>query len=211
MLGPEKVRALDRPILLSLEQLVPASNFYRHLDATLDLGFVRDWVKERYAANGRPSIDPVVFFKLQLLMFFEGLRSERQLIELASLNLAHRWYLGYPLDEALPDHSSLTRIRDRLGRTVFQRFFERIIELCDEAGLIWGKELFFDATRVRANAAMGRSCRAWARSSATTSSSSSHARSRRSTPSPISRPHRMPNGAGQRKRGRQTSLLCPPR
>jgi transposase len=154
MLGPEKARALDRPILTSLEQLVPSGNFYRHLDAKLDLGFVRPWVEDRYAANGRPSIDPVVFFKLQLIMFFEGLRSERQLIEVASLNLAHRWYLGYHLDEPLPDHSSLTRIRDRLGREVFQRFFERIVELCDAAGLIWGKELFFDATRVRANAAV---------------------------------------------------------
>lgn len=152
MLGPERVRDLDRPILTSLEALVPVSNFYRHLDATLDLGFVRAWVEDRYAANGRPSIDPVVFFKLQLIMFFEGLRSERQLIELASLNLAHRWYLGYHLDEDLPDHSSLTRIRDRLGRDVFQRFFERVVELCQDAGLVWGKELFFDATRVRANA-----------------------------------------------------------
>src|SRR5437867_3505226 len=86
---------------------------------------------------------------------FEGLRSERQLIETASLNLAHRWYLGYPLDEDLPDHSSLTRIRQRLGVEVFARFFERIVDLCQEAGLVWGNELFFDATRVRADAARG--------------------------------------------------------
>ena len=77
--------------------------------------FVRDWARELYAERGRPTIDPVVFFKLQLVMFFEGIRSERQLIETASLNLAHRWYLGYALDEELPDHSSLTRIRQRLG------------------------------------------------------------------------------------------------
>jgi transposase len=154
MLGPEKVRALDRPVLTSLETLVPASNFYRYLDAKLDLRFVRDWVKGCYAANGRPSVDPVVFFKLQLILFFEGLRSERRLIELASLNLAHRWYLGYHLDEPLPDHSSLTRIRDRLGRELFRRFFERVVELCQEAGLVWGKELIFDATKVRANAAL---------------------------------------------------------
>ena len=54
-----------------------------------------------------------MFFKLQLVMFFEGIRSERQLIETVSLHLAHRWYLGYALDEALPDPSSLTRIRQR--------------------------------------------------------------------------------------------------
>jgi transposase len=152
MLGPPKPRRLDAPITVSLEDLVPQNNFYRHLEARLDLSFVREWTRERYAQRGRPSIDPVVFFKLQLVMFFEGLRSERQLIETASLNLAHRWYLGYALDEDLPDHSSLTRIRQRLGVDIFQRFFEKIVDLCQEARLVWGRELSFDATKVEANA-----------------------------------------------------------
>ncbi len=152
MLGPPKPRRLDEPVVASLEALVPPDNFYRHLERSLDLGFVRDWVRERYAERGRPSIDPVVFFKLQLILFFEGLRSERKLIATASLHLAHRWYLGYALDEDLPDHSSLTRIRQRLGLSVFERFFERVVDLCQAAGLVWGNELFFDATKVRANA-----------------------------------------------------------
>ena len=113
MIGPAKPRRLDQPIAVSLEDLVPREHFYRHLEATLDLGFVRDWVSDLYAERGRPSIDPVIFFKLHLVMFFEGIRSERKLIATASLNLAHRWYLGYALDEELPDHSSLTRIRQQ--------------------------------------------------------------------------------------------------
>jgi transposase len=152
MLGPPKLRALDQPVTISLESLVPPNHFYRHLDAALDLSCVREWVADRYGARGRPSIDPVVFFKLQLVMFFEGIRSERRLIETASLHLAHRWYLGYALDEPLPDHSSLTRIRQRVGLAVFERFFEHIVALCQQAGLVWGQELFFDATKVRANA-----------------------------------------------------------
>jgi transposase len=136
----------------TLEDLVPQDHFYRHLERTLDLGFVRDLVRDAYAEAGRPSIDPIVFFKLQLVLFFEGLRSERQLIETASLNRAHRWYLGYALDEALPDHSSLTRIRQRLGIDIFQRLFEKIVDLCQEAGLVWGRALYFDATKVEANA-----------------------------------------------------------
>src|SRR3954469_14980872 len=152
MLGPAKVRRVDQPVLASLDALVPTTHFYRHLESKLDLTFVRDLVRSTYKEGGRPSIDPVIFFKLQLIMFFEGIRSERQLIELASMNLAHRWYLGYALDEPLPDHSSLTRIRTRLGIEVFQRFFEQIVELCQAAGLVWGKELLFDATKVRANA-----------------------------------------------------------
>ena len=109
MLGPAKPRDLDRPVIVSLERLVPPDHFYRHLDAALDLSFVRSWVAECYADRGRPSIDPVVFFRFHLIMFFEGIRSERQLVEHASLNLAHRWYLGYHLDEPLPDRSSLVR------------------------------------------------------------------------------------------------------
>ena len=136
MLGPAKPRRLDEPIAVSLEDLIPANHFYRHLEAKLDLDFVREWARELYAERGRPSIDPVVYFKLQLVMFFEGIRSERKLIETASLNLAHRWYLGYTLDEHLPEHSSLTRIRQRLGVEVFQRFFEQIVDECQEAGLV---------------------------------------------------------------------------
>src|SRR3954466_3799177 len=152
MLGPAKVRRVDQPVLASLDALVPNHHFYRHLESKLDLTFVRDLVRSTYKEGGRPSIDPVIFFKLQLIMFFEGIRSERQLIEIASLHLAHRWYLGYALDEALPDHSSLTRIRQRLGIDIFERFFEQVVDLCQEAGLVWGPERYFDGTKVEANA-----------------------------------------------------------
>ena len=73
---------------LTLDDLVSADHFYRQLDRTLDLSFVRDLVAPCYAAGGRPSIDPVVFFKLQLSMFFEGIRSERQLLRLAAERLS---------------------------------------------------------------------------------------------------------------------------
>jgi len=151
MLG-YKIRAFKTHQAVSLEELVPKNNFYRHLERTIDLSFVREMVKERYSAFGRPSIDPVVFFKLQLIAFFEGIRSERQLMEMVNLNLAHRWYIGYDLDEQVPDHSALSKIRDRYGLEVFLLFFERVVELCIEAKLVWGKQLFFDGTKVQANA-----------------------------------------------------------
>jgi transposase len=137
---------------LSLEELVPKDNFYRRLDAMLDLSFVRELVRECYACSGRPSVDPVVFFRLQLVMFFEGIRSERELMKIASDRLSVRWYLGYDLHESLPDHSSLTRIRERYGLETFRGFFERIVEMCVEADLVSGEELFFDSTKVKANA-----------------------------------------------------------
>src|SRR5918997_436135 len=139
---------------LPLEELVPKDNLCRRLEAALEFSFVRDLVRDCYACSGRPSVDPVVFFRLQLVMFFEDIRSERQLMEVAADRLSVRWYLGYDLNEPLPDHSSLTRIRERYGLQTFRRFFERIVELCVEAGLVWGKELYFDATKVEANASL---------------------------------------------------------
>src|SRR4051812_7355408 len=100
---------------VSLNELVPPDHFYRHLERMLDLAFVRALVRDAYAEAGRPSIDPVVFFKLPLILFFEGLRSERQLMRVVADRLSLRWYLSYDLTEALPDHSSLTRIRERYG------------------------------------------------------------------------------------------------
>jgi transposase len=150
-----KVRSFaNLPRDLSLEGLVPEDHFYRRLEARLDLSFVRELVAPLYAKGGRPSVDPAVFFKLQLVMFFEDLRSERELMKVAADRLSLRWYLGYDLFEPLPDHSSLTRIRERFGTEIFRRFFERIVEMCDEAGLVRGEELFVDATKVEADAAV---------------------------------------------------------
>jgi len=155
MLGPVKPRHLGPPVAVSLDALVPRNHFYRPLDARLDLAFVRDWVSTSYPDRGRPSIDPIVFFKLSLVMFFEGIRSERQLLALAADRLSVRWYLGYGLDEALPDAAGFTRIRQRLGLAVFRRFFAHVVDLCQDAGLVWGEEVLADATRVPGNAATG--------------------------------------------------------
>jgi len=147
-----KERAFAPLVAVSLEELVPQDHFYRHLQKVLDLSFVYDLVRESYALAGRPSIDPVVFFKLQLVMFFEDIRSERLLLRQVADRLSVRWYVGYDLDEPLPDHSTLSKIRLRYGLSVFRRFFEAIVEQCQQAKLVWGKELYFDSTQVNANA-----------------------------------------------------------
>src|SRR5258706_6310723 len=151
MMG-KKERHFAPLINVSVEQLVPQDHFYRHLERTLDLSFVREFVQQTYAGVGRPSIDPIVFFKLQLVMFFEDIRSERLLMRHAADRLSVRWYVGYDLNEPLPDHSSLTRIRERYGVEVFRRFFEQIVEQCQQARLVWGRELYIDSTQVNANA-----------------------------------------------------------
>ncbi len=98
MMG-KKERHFSPLIHVSVEELVPHDHFYRHLEHTLDLSFVRELVQKTYATGGRPSIDPVVFFKLQLVMYFEGLRSERQLMRHTADRLSVLWYLGYDLGE----------------------------------------------------------------------------------------------------------------
>ena len=153
MLG-QKPRVFQPHSEVCLDDLVPQDNFFRQVEGCLDLDFVRDLVCDLYSDTGRPSIDPVVFFKLQLIAFFEGIRSERQLMEIVDMRLDHRWYIGYDLGEPVPDHSSLSKIRERYGLETFQRFFEHVVELCIEAGLVWGEEVYLDATKVRANAAV---------------------------------------------------------
>jgi transposase len=147
-----KARVFHPVIEVSLADLVPADHFYRHVERRLDLTCVRDLVRDRYSAFGRPSIDPVVFFKLQLVLFIEGMRCERHLERVGAARLRVRSSLGYALHEPLPDHSSLTRIRERYGVTIFGQFFEAIVERCREAGLVWGQELDADGTLVEANA-----------------------------------------------------------
>ncbi len=68
--------------------------------------------------------------------------------------LSLRWHLGYDLHETLPDHSTLARIRERYGLEVVRQFFEATVQQCINAGLVWGEEMYFDATRVEANASV---------------------------------------------------------
>ena len=85
MIG-QKDRVFLQHASISLEELVPEANFYRQLEECINLEFIRDLVRDLYSNIGRPSIDPIGFFKLQLITFFEGIRSERQLMEMVNLN-----------------------------------------------------------------------------------------------------------------------------
>src|SRR3954447_20249986 len=124
MMGTKARSFSPLPRDVSLEDLVPKDSFYRRLEERINLSFVRELVLPLYASGGRHSIDPVVFFKLQLVLFFENLRSERRLMEVVADRLSLRCYVGYDLHEPLPDHSSLMKIRERYGLEIFRDFFE---------------------------------------------------------------------------------------
>ena len=112
MMG-SKQRQFAPLVHVSLEELVPVDHFYRRLERSLDLSFVREYVQHTYTGGGRPSIDPMVFFKLQLVMFFEGICSERQLMRHAADRLSVRWYLGvrHVTQGSIPSETERTRRR----------------------------------------------------------------------------------------------------
>jgi len=138
----------------SLSKRVPEDHNLRRLAEVADLSFVRRLTAPFYSHTGQPSIDPVVLFKMMLLGYLYGITSERRLAEECSLNLAFMWYLGYDLDETTPDHSVISKARSRYGEETFEKFFEKVLALCVEAGLVKGEQLFADSTLIRANASL---------------------------------------------------------
>ncbi len=107
-----------------------------------------------YSHTGQPSVDPVVLFKALLIGYLYGVTSERRLMEEIQVNMAYRWFLGYDLDETIPDHSVLSKARVRFGMEVFEEFFRQSIELCRQAGLLDEGPVYVDSTLIRAGASM---------------------------------------------------------
>ena len=139
-------------LLPPMETFIPQDHYLKKLDQVLDLSFVPEAVRERYCHdNGRPSIDPEVIVRLFLIQALEGIVHVRELMRQVQVNLAYRWFIGYRLDERLPDHSTLSRALDRFGDTVFNELFQRSISQCKQSGLIEGKVLHVDATTIRAD------------------------------------------------------------
>jgi transposase len=139
-------------LLPPLETFVPKDHPVRRLNKVLDLSFVHEAVREHYCQdNGRPSIDPEVIIRLFLLQAIEGITHVRDLLRQVQVNLAYRWFIGYDLDEKLPDHSSLSRALDRFGDEVFNELFKRSIAQCKASKLIEGRILHLDATTIRAD------------------------------------------------------------
>ena len=86
--------------------------------------------------------------------FLPGIVHDRRLMREAQVNLAIRWFTGYALHETLPDHSSLTRIRQRWGEDMFRRVFVRVVQQCQAAGLVSAETVHIDASLIRANVSM---------------------------------------------------------
>jgi transposase len=155
MLGRKERGQLELFITGSLRDLVPDDHVLVRVDHVLDLNWLPSEVAGLYCAdNGRPGIDPEVAVRLMLAGFLLGIVQDRRLMREAHVNFAIRWFIGYALHEALPDHSSLTRIRQRWGEDVFRRVFTRVVRQCQLAGLVSAEAVHIDASLIRANVSM---------------------------------------------------------
>jgi transposase len=152
MLGTQKRWQEDLFVAGPLSSLIPDDHILKQVDKVLDLSWLRKEVTELYCqSNGRPSIDPEAAVRLMLAGFFQGVVHDRKLMREAQVNIAIRWFAGYRLDEKLPNHSSLTKIRQRWGVERFKQIFLKIVNTCVEANLVSGETVHVDATLIRAD------------------------------------------------------------
>ncbi len=145
--------------MVTLEQLVPADHLLRSIERHIELDFIRGETAHLYSAdNGRPAVDPVVLFKMLMIGYLFGIRSERQLVREIQVNVAYRWFLGFRLTDKIPDASTLSQNRRRrfAGTDIEQRIFDQIVQQAIGHGLIGGRVLYTDSTHVKANANKGK-------------------------------------------------------
>ncbi len=149
---PQTQSALE---FVCIDELVPQDHLLRKIDKHIDFSFIHDLVKDLYCQNnGRPALDPTLMFKLLLLGYLFGIRSERQLIREVEVNVAYRWFLGLGLTDKIMDASTLSQNRRRRfnDSDVYQQIFDQIVLQAMRKRLVSGHVLYTDSTHIKANA-----------------------------------------------------------
>lgn len=140
---------------VNLEKRVRDDHPLRRINQVLDLSFVRKQVAHTYGRRGNKSVSPEVIIRMMLLLFLDDIKSERELMRIIPERLDYLWFLGYGLDDRVPDHSVLSKARKRWGKEVFVSLFSRVAQQCVEAGLVEGRKIHLDASLVDADANLG--------------------------------------------------------
>jgi len=140
--------------IFSLERVVPEDDYYRKLDRLLDLSFLYKECKDLYGKTGNPSIDPVVFFKIQIIGFLENIISDRELAKRINDSLSLRLFIRYDIDEPTPWHSTISRTRERIPEAIYKEVFNYMLRVCVEHNLVGGSHISVDSTLIKANASM---------------------------------------------------------
>ena len=140
--------------IVDTESLVPTDHLLRKIDAAVDFNQIYDMVEPLYCTdNGRPSVDPVVLFKMAIIQHLYGLTSLRRTAEEVSLNVAYRWFLGYRLQEETPHFSTVSyNFRHRFTSETVDQIFSWILMQMVDAGYVAPGVVFVDGTHIKANA-----------------------------------------------------------
>ena len=144
----------DCIILKTIDELVPKEHLVRKLDAAIDLKFIEDEVESLYSAFGKPSIPPLVLFKLLIINYMFGINSMRKTCEECEVNLAYRWYLGLSIDDKIPNYSTWSQnyIRRYRNTEIFKVIFKRILKQAKEYKMLNMKTVYGDGTHQKASA-----------------------------------------------------------
>ena len=100
-------------LFVDIESLIPETHLLRKIERMVSFDFIYDLLAPYYPATGRPSVDPVSMFKMLLIGYLYGIKSERRLVEEVQLNIAYRWFCGFELDDTIPNHSTFSKTRTR--------------------------------------------------------------------------------------------------
>ena len=140
--------------MLCTDMLVPKGHLLRKIDAAVNFARIYELVEDLYCEdNGRPSCDPVVLFKLVLIQHLFGIRSLRQTMRDAEVNVAYRWFLGYTMSQQLPHFATISyAFRHRFTAEVIEGVFRWILEEVARAGYLSAEVVFVDGTHIKANA-----------------------------------------------------------
>lgn len=142
-------------MMLTMEEIIPEKSLFRKIDKAIDFTFIYEAVKELYCLdNGRPSLDPVVLFKLVFIQTLDGIKSMRKTCEKIEVDAEYRWFLGIPFGEKTPHFSTFSKNYERRfqGSDIFETIFIEIVNQAINKGLVGGEIFYTDSTHKKANA-----------------------------------------------------------
>ena len=140
--------------IICIEDLVPQDHLLRKIERAVDFKKIYDFVEDLYCEdNGRPSIDPVILFKMVLIQHLYGIRSLRRVAEEVNANIHYRWFLGYSINENTPHFSTLSyNFRHRFNEETVDKIFNWILDEIANEGYLNPEAVFVDGTHIKANA-----------------------------------------------------------
>ena len=155
MMTKEADKKREQMLCFSMDDMVPENHLLRLIEQSIDFDFIYDLVEDKYCMdNGRPSIDPVMLIKIQLIQCLYGIRSMRQTIKDIEVNVAYRWFLGLSMLDSVPHFTTFGKNYTRRfkGTDLYEKIFERVLEECFSCGFVDDSTVFIDATHIKAAA-----------------------------------------------------------